>query len=173
MRSAISRKSRMPPAIPIPRAKRACTRARGKSVAAADCVTSAGQTHLSIENMPPIIMRGVLVDVAAYREVDMLPPAYSIGAGDIRGALEKQGTAIGRGYGRFGTNGHLPLITRWQSPVSRCASRTKSGSSAVSGRARHDIGGRGQYGGGGYAADGSLGGTGFSWCIAASPMWRT
>lgn len=67
----------------------------GATVPAGDCVTSAGQTHMSIEKMPPIIMRGVLLDVAAYKGVEMLPPAYAIGADDIRGTLEKQGSEIG------------------------------------------------------------------------------
>ena len=67
----------------------------GETVAASDCVTSAGQQHLSIEKMPPIVMRGVLLDVAAYKGVETLPPAYGIGADDIRGALDKQGSVIG------------------------------------------------------------------------------
>ncbi len=67
----------------------------GKTVAASDCVTSAGQTHLSAEQMPPIVMRGIMLDVAAYKGVDTLPPAYGIGADDIRGALGKQGSVIG------------------------------------------------------------------------------
>ena len=67
----------------------------GATVPARDHVTSAGQQHLSIEKMPPIIMRGALLDVAAYKGVEMLPPAYQIGADDIRGALERQGSAIG------------------------------------------------------------------------------
>lgn len=66
----------------------------GATVPASDHVTSAGQQHLSIEKMPPIIMRGVLLDVAAYKAVEMLPPAFAIGADDIRGTLERQGSAI-------------------------------------------------------------------------------
>ena len=66
----------------------------GETVAAADCVSSAGQRHLSIEKMPPIVMRGLLVDVAAYKGLATLPPAYGIGADDIRGALARQGTSI-------------------------------------------------------------------------------
>ena len=66
----------------------------GETVAAADCVTAAGQGHLSIEKMPPIVMRGVLVDVAAFKDVATLPPGYGIGADDIRGALARQGTRI-------------------------------------------------------------------------------
>ena len=67
----------------------------GETVAASECVTSAGQNHLSAEQMPPIVMRSVMVDVAAYKGVETLPPAYGIGADDIRGALEKQGSRIG------------------------------------------------------------------------------
>ena len=69
----------------------------GKTVAARDCVNSAGQMHMSIEKMPPIVKRGVLLDVAAYKNVEMLPPAYSIGADDIRGAMEMQSSVIGEG----------------------------------------------------------------------------
>ena len=67
----------------------------GRTVAAGECVSSAGQTHLSAEQMPPIVMRGIMLDVAAYKGVDTLPPAYGIGADDLRGALEKQGSVIG------------------------------------------------------------------------------
>lgn len=67
----------------------------GRTVAASDCVSSAGQTHLSAEQMPPIVMRGVLLDVAAYKGLDTLPPAYGVGADDLRGTLEKQGSVIG------------------------------------------------------------------------------
>ncbi len=67
----------------------------GKTVAASDCVSSAGQAHLSIEQMPPIVTRAMLVDVAGYKGVEMLPPAYNIGADDIRGALAAQGSEIG------------------------------------------------------------------------------
>ena len=69
----------------------------GETVRARDWVSSAGQRHLSIEKMPPIVMRGVLLDVAAYKGVDMLPPAYPIDADDIRGALEKQDSVISAG----------------------------------------------------------------------------
>ncbi|MCY3915657.1 MAG: cyclase family protein [Chloroflexi bacterium] len=67
----------------------------GATVLASECVNSAGQTHLSIEQMPPIVTRAVLVDVAGYKGVEMLPPAYPIDADDIRGALEAQSSEIG------------------------------------------------------------------------------
>ena len=67
----------------------------GKTVAAADHVSSAGQQHLSIERMPPIVMRGIMLDVAEYKGVETLPPAYAICADDIRATMEKQGSLIG------------------------------------------------------------------------------
>lgn len=66
----------------------------GQTVAAADRVTFQGQSHLSIAEMPPIVTRGVLLDVAAYKGVDVLPDAYIITADDIRGTLSKQGTQL-------------------------------------------------------------------------------
>lgn len=66
----------------------------GETVPAQDCVTSAGQQHLAIEKMPPIVMRGVLLDIAGDKGVETLPPAYAIGADDIRAALARQGTEI-------------------------------------------------------------------------------
>ena len=66
----------------------------GRTVAASASATSAGQRHLAIEQMPPILMRGILLDIAAYKGVEMLPPAYAIGAEDIRGALARQGSLI-------------------------------------------------------------------------------
>lgn len=82
----------------------------GATVSARETVTSAGQTHMSIEKMPPIIMRGVLLDVAAYKGLEMLPPAYPIGAEDIRGTLEKQGSVIGEGTAVLARTGTYPLL---------------------------------------------------------------
>jgi len=66
----------------------------GETVAAADCVNFQGQTHLSIAEMPPIVTRAVLLDVAGYKELEVLPDAYSISAEDIEGTLTHQGTQV-------------------------------------------------------------------------------
>ena len=66
----------------------------GQTVAANETVASVGQRHNSIEKMPPIVTRAVLLDVAACKGVDVLPDAYPISADDIRSALHKQGTRI-------------------------------------------------------------------------------
>jgi kynurenine formamidase len=49
-----------------------------------------GLTKLGIENVGPIVTRGVLVDVAAFKGVARLEPSYEITLADLRGALERQ-----------------------------------------------------------------------------------
>jgi kynurenine formamidase len=65
-----------------------------KMISAADQVNLHGQQHLSIAEMPPIVQRGVLLDVASYRGMPVLPDAYEITLDDIQGTLETQGTEI-------------------------------------------------------------------------------
>lgn len=43
---------------------------------------------------PPMIARGVLIDVAGLHGVDMLPPSHAIGAEEIERALARQGTEL-------------------------------------------------------------------------------
>ncbi|MER3415595.1 MAG: hypothetical protein C4297_05210 [Gemmataceae bacterium] len=45
-------------------------------------------------SIPPIITRGVLIDVAGFRNVEALPAHYRITVEDLRGALEKQGVEL-------------------------------------------------------------------------------
>lgn len=51
-------------------------------------------TRCGAEQHPPIIGRGILIDVAAAHGVDMLPESYGIGADDLRQALDRQGTEV-------------------------------------------------------------------------------
>ena len=44
--------------------------------------------------IPSIIARGVLIDVASYKGVSVLPPHYGITIADMEGALKKQGTQL-------------------------------------------------------------------------------
>lgn len=44
--------------------------------------------------IPPIVTRGVLIDVAGFRKVDALPSHYRITAEDLQGALEAQKTRL-------------------------------------------------------------------------------
>ena len=56
-----------------------------------------GLTRLGIENVGPIVTRGVLIDVARFKGVEQLPPTYEITAADLTGALQRQRTEIGAG----------------------------------------------------------------------------
>lgn len=59
-----------------------------------------GLAELGVENVKPIITRGILVDVADYKSVEVLPAGYEITIADMIGALAKQGMSendIGRG----------------------------------------------------------------------------
>ena len=46
------------------------------------------------EQQPPIIARGVLIDVPSALGADPLPDSYGIGSDDLRDALDKQGTSV-------------------------------------------------------------------------------
>jgi kynurenine formamidase len=50
-----------------------------------------------VDTIPPIIARGVLLDIAGYKGVDILPPSYGIGADDLAGAAHQQGVSIQTG----------------------------------------------------------------------------
>ncbi|HEX5997352.1 MAG TPA: cyclase family protein [Jiangellales bacterium] len=46
------------------------------------------------DTIPPMIARGVLIDVAGAHEVDVLPDSYGIGRRDLEDALRRQGTEL-------------------------------------------------------------------------------
>jgi kynurenine formamidase len=56
-----------------------------------DIVTRNGFSKLGIQNVGSLITRGVLLDVAGYKGVDMLGDTYEITAEDVEGAVKKQG----------------------------------------------------------------------------------
>ena len=56
-----------------------------------------GLTKLGIENVGPIVSRGVLIDVARYKGVEQLPPTYEITVADLTGALARQRVEIAAG----------------------------------------------------------------------------
>jgi kynurenine formamidase len=45
-------------------------------------------------SIPPIVTRGVLIDVAAFRKVDVLPAHYKITAEELQATLKAQGTEL-------------------------------------------------------------------------------
>ncbi len=50
-----------------------------------------GLLRLGVENVKPIITRGILIDLAGYKGVDILPEGYEITVADVRNALAKEG----------------------------------------------------------------------------------
>ena len=50
-----------------------------------------GLQKLGVENVKPIVTRGILIDVAGYAATESLPNRYEVTVEDVRGALEKQG----------------------------------------------------------------------------------
>lgn len=56
-----------------------------------------GLQRLGIENAGAFVTRGVLVDVAAYKGVQRLPPGYEVTAADLQGALARQKLTLREG----------------------------------------------------------------------------
>lgn len=52
-----------------------------------------GLLHLGVQNVKPIVSRGILVDVATYKGAQRLPNSYEVTMADVRGALARQGIA--------------------------------------------------------------------------------
>ena len=55
-----------------------------------DIATRSGFTKMGIEKVGSLITRGVLIDVAALKGVEMLPDTYEITPADLQQALERQ-----------------------------------------------------------------------------------
>lgn len=64
---------------------------------AKDHLGDRGWTVAGAENIPPIIARGVLIDVAAAKGTDMLPDGYRISRDDLKHALQKQEVTLQAG----------------------------------------------------------------------------
>lgn len=59
--------------------------------------TYAGATRCGIEKAGPIVTRGVLIDVARYKEVDWLEAGYVITREDLENTLKAQGSQLRQG----------------------------------------------------------------------------
>jgi kynurenine formamidase len=64
---------------------------------AADHLGSRAWRKSGADKHPPIIARGVMLDVVALHRVDVLPSGYGIGPDDLRGCLKHQGTELAVG----------------------------------------------------------------------------
>ena len=63
----------------------------------AEIATRSGFTKLGVQNVGTLIARGVLIDVAGYKGVDMLGDNYEITLEDVEGAVKKQNITFQRG----------------------------------------------------------------------------
>src|SRR5262245_2940080 len=59
--------------------------------------TPTGFTRLGVETVPPLVRRGVLLDVAGWKGQARLPTAYSISADDLLGCANAQGVKVPKG----------------------------------------------------------------------------
>ena len=56
-----------------------------------------GASRCGIDKAPPVVSRGVLLDVARVKGVDRLEPAYPVSAADLDAAVDQAGTEIEAG----------------------------------------------------------------------------
>ena len=66
-------------------------------VSADEALGVRGWAKSGADKYPPIVARGVLIDVAKAKNVEHLPVSYSITVEDLKEALEKQGTTLSPG----------------------------------------------------------------------------
>lgn len=62
-----------------------------------DFVTTTGATKLGLEKLPPVVGRAVVLDMAAYYGVDVVPEGTAYTNVDIVNAMKRQGVTIGEG----------------------------------------------------------------------------
>ena len=62
-----------------------------------DFVTTTGVTKMGIEKVPPIVARGVVLDMAAFHGVEYMRAGELITVKDVEAAAKKQGTPIREG----------------------------------------------------------------------------
>jgi kynurenine formamidase len=63
-------------------------------VSADDALGPRGWSKSGADKYPPVIARGVLIDVAKSMQVDQLPASYVITASDLQKALKEQGSTL-------------------------------------------------------------------------------
>jgi len=74
---------------------------------AADIVTTRGLTALSIDKLPPMVSRGVLLDMTRHFDVNPLPPGTVFNETEIKAQAETQGVAVEKGDVVLFHTGHL------------------------------------------------------------------
>lgn len=64
---------------------------------AQDFAAITGLTKLGIEKVPPIVTRGIMLDMAAYFKTDMMKAGQAFNSKEIKGAERRQGVKIRKG----------------------------------------------------------------------------
>lgn len=75
----------------------------------------------AMEKVPPLVLRAVLLDIPAYKGMDVLPERYAITPDDLEGSAGKQGIKINKGdcilvrtgYGRFFETDRDTYLNKW------------------------------------------------------------
>lgn len=75
----------------------------------------------AMEKVPPLVLRAVLLDMPAYKGLDILPERYAITPDDLEGAAGEQGVKINKGdcilvrtgYGRFFETDRDTYLNKW------------------------------------------------------------
>ncbi|HZW57446.1 MAG TPA: cyclase family protein [Nitrososphaerales archaeon] len=80
-------------------------------VNAAELESHVGYTKMSVEEVPIIVKRAVLLDFPAYKGVDILPERYEITPADVEGATEKEGVRINPGDAVLVRTGYSRYLT--------------------------------------------------------------
>lgn len=75
--------------------------------------TPSGFTHLGVETIAPIILRGVLLDVARVQGVDRLPAGHLVSAAELEEAVAAHGVTIEPGDAVLVRTGNATL---WEQP---------------------------------------------------------
>ena len=83
-------------------------------VSAKDALGVRGWTKSGADKYPPIVARGVLIDVARSKSVQHLPTSYAITVADLQDALKKQGTTLRPGDVVLTRTG---VMTLWPDPA--------------------------------------------------------
>src|SRR5262245_18969178 len=74
-----------------------------------DAETPAGFSHLGVETVPPLIKRGVLLDVAGWRGVPRLASRSAISADELAACAAHQGTEVKPGDVLLVRTGYGPI----------------------------------------------------------------
>ncbi|NND31038.1 MAG: cyclase family protein [Saprospiraceae bacterium] len=65
--------------------------------ASAEYLGDKGWQKSGAETIPPIVARGVMIDILAYKGLESLPENYRINASDLKGALAMQNVSVQKG----------------------------------------------------------------------------